>query len=104
MLYPLKFQPRFLQKMWGGRKLQSLLGKNLPDNQTIGESWELYDFPPGAIDKSDQWQSSTIANGPLAGRTLHEILSEFGPALHGDVALLGPQKQFPILIKFLDAS
>src|SRR5438445_1941304 len=44
-----------------------------------------------------------IANGPLAGRTLHEIIADFGPALCGDVPLIGPQGQFPILIKFLDA-
>jgi mannose-6-phosphate isomerase len=103
MLYPLKFQPRFLEKMWGGRKLQSLLNKKLPADKPIGESWEIYDFPPGVIDKSSNWVSSTVANGPLAGRTLHEIIQDFGAALHGDVPLVGPHGQFPILIKFLDA-
>ena len=42
-LYPLKFKPRFVEKIWGGRKLQSVLGKNLPPEKLIGESWELYD-------------------------------------------------------------
>lgn len=103
MLYPLQFRPRFLEKIWGGRKLQSVLGKPLPPDRPIGESWELYDFPPGVIDASSAWISSEIANGPLAGRTLHSVLEEFGPALHGDVPLLPPHNQFPILIKFLDA-
>jgi mannose-6-phosphate isomerase len=103
MLYPLKFQPRLLEKMWGGRKLESLLNKKLPPGKSIGESWELYDFPPGIIDNSNKWVSSTISNGPLAGRTLHEIIEDFGPALHGDVPLIPPHGQFPILIKFLDA-
>ena len=89
--------------MWGGRKLESLLNKKLPPGKSIGESWELYDFPPGVIDQSDNWVSSMIANGPLAGRTLHEIIVDFGPALCGDVPLIGPHGQFPILIKFLDA-
>src|SRR4051812_8420313 len=103
MLYPLKFQPRFLEKMWGGRKLESLLNKKLAAGKSIGESWELYDFPPGVIDKSSNWVSSIVSNGPLAGRTLHEIIHDFGHALHGDVPLVPPHGQFPILIKFLDA-
>jgi len=103
MLYPLKFRPLLLEKMWGGRKLESLLNKKLPAGKQIGESWELYDFPPGVIDKSGNWVSSVVANGPLAGRTLHEIIADFGPALHGDVPLIPPHGQFPILIKFLDA-
>ena len=36
----------------------------------IGESWELYDFPPGVVDNSSEWISAQVANGPLAGRTL----------------------------------
>jgi mannose-6-phosphate isomerase len=101
-LYPLKFKPRFVEKLWGGRKLETVLGKPLPPGKPIGESWELYDFPPGAIDSSDQWISSEIANGPLAGQTLHASISEFGLEVHGDVPLLA-SGQFPILIKFLDA-
>src|SRR4051812_49647112 len=101
-LYPLKFKPRLVEKIWGGRKLQDVLGKALPEGKAIGESWELYDFPPGVVDQSDQWVSSEIANGALAGRTLHSIVQEYGPALHGDVQLINCN-QFPILIKFLDA-
>jgi mannose-6-phosphate isomerase len=102
-LYPLKFKPRFVEKIWGGRKLQTVLGKNLPPNQMIGESWELYDFPPGVVDGSSDWVSAEVANGPLAGQTLHELIVEHGRALHGDVPLYQPHGQFPILIKFLDA-
>lgn len=127
-LYPLKFKPRYVEKIWGGRKLASVLGKPLPEGKTIGESWELYDFPPGVIDDSGQWVSSEIANGPLAGRSLHWAVGEFGPDLYGDVPMLGAPSastrqgrftdsvpaetrqgvsagpgQFPILIKFLDA-
>src|SRR5918998_3895728 len=102
-LYPLKFRPRLVEKMWGGRKLEGLLGKPLPPEKGIGESWELYDFPPGVVDKSADWVSSEIANGPHAGRTLHWAVKEFGPALHGDVPLMCGGEQFPILIKYLDA-
>jgi mannose-6-phosphate isomerase len=102
-LYPLKFTPRLLEKMWGGRKLHTLLGKTLPPAKNIGESWELYDFPPGVVDKSAAWISAPVAAGPLAGRTLHELVLEFGRDLVGDIPLVAPHGQFPLLIKFLDA-
>jgi mannose-6-phosphate isomerase len=102
-LYPLKFTPRLVPKIWGGRKLQTVLNKALPAGERIGESWELYDFPPGVVEPTDRWVSAVVSNGPFAGRTLHELVSEFESELLGDVPALGNQKQFPILIKFLDA-
>jgi mannose-6-phosphate isomerase len=101
-LYPLQFRPRLVEKIWGGRRLETALGKTLPPGALIGESWELYDFPPGVVDKYAEWVSAEIANGPLAGRSLHWAISEFGKDLYGDVPLTA-QGQFPILIKFLDA-
>lgn len=104
-LYPLKFKPRFVEKIWGGRKIETVLGKPLPAAKPIGESWELYDFPPGIVENSADWVSAEIANGPLAGRTLHSIVQEFGRELTGDIRLAGSPgaEQFPILIKYLDA-
>jgi mannose-6-phosphate isomerase len=106
-LYPLKFKPRLVEKIWGGRKFETVLGKPLPPGKPIGESWELYDFPPGVIDGAGEWVSAEVANGPLAGRSLHALLAEFGADVHGDVPLLpvagADVGQFPILIKFLDA-
>jgi mannose-6-phosphate isomerase len=102
-VYPLKFKPRFVEKIWGGRKLQTVLGKELPPGKQIGESWEIYDFRPGVVEKSADWVSAQIANGPLAGRSLHDAVGELGADLCGPVSLLGPHGQFPILIKFLDA-
>ncbi len=101
-LYPLKFKPRLLGKMWGGRKIETILGKALPLGP-IGESWEIYDFPPGVVENSGEWVSSEVAEGPLAGKTLHELVGEFGRDLNGSVPLVGKEGQFPILIKFLDA-
>src|SRR5579862_8964142 len=102
-LYPLKFVPRLVEKMWGGRKIETVLGKKLPPGQRIGESWEIYDFPPGVVDSSADWVSSSIANGPLAGRPLHWVVKEYRAELLGDVPTSGPHGQFPLLIKFLDA-
>src|SRR5690606_25530316 len=73
-LYPLKFKPRFVEKIWGGRKFESVLGKPLPPGRQIGESWELYDFPPGVVEGSSDWVSAEVAHGPLAGRTLHQLV------------------------------
>ena len=78
------------------------MGKVLPAGKRIGESWELYDFPPGVVESSKEWVSSEISNGALAGRTLHWAVSEYGAELHGDVPLINGE-QFPILMKFLDA-
>lgn len=102
-LYPFKFRPRLVEKMWGGRKLATVLGKPLPAGKPIGESWELYDFPPGIVEDSAGWISSEIDNGPLAGRTLHWAVGDFKSDLYGDVPLVGQHGQFPLLVKFLDA-
>lgn len=101
-LYPLKFHPRLVEKMWGGRKIETVLGKPLPAKKTIGESWELFDFPPGVVEKTGEWVSAQIANGPLAGKSLHWAVGEFKGDLLGNVPL-ARDGQFPILIKFLDA-
>src|SRR5687767_9191653 len=103
MLYALKFHPRLVPRIWGGRKIETLLNHSLPPGAHIGESWELYDFPPGQIEPSTTWLSSIFANGPHAGRSLHDLIQEFGPSLMGDVPLLAPHGQFPLLFKFLDA-
>jgi mannose-6-phosphate isomerase len=102
-LYPLLFKPRFVEKIWGGRKIETVLGKALPADKPIGESWELYDFPPGIVEDSTEWVSAVVNNGPLAGRSLHSLVTELGSDLLGHVPPAGKAGQFPILIKFLDA-
>lgn len=101
-LYPLQFKPRLVEKIWGGRKLETELHKSIPPAKSIGESWEIYDFPPGVIENSTGWVSAEVSDGPLAGKTLHDLVEEHGTDLLGDVPLVGPG-QFPILIKYLDA-
>ncbi len=97
-LYPLKFEPIYKEKVWGGRGLERL-GKTLPgDADTpIGESWELADMPAEA-----GGDSSRITNGPLAGKTLREAIGRFGEELLGGLPL-NEQGLFPLLVKFLDA-
>ena len=71
-VYPLKFRPLFKERIWGGQKLYEVFRKNLPEDTKIGESWELADLPE---DKSE------IVNGPLAGRTIDQVIAEFGTAI-----------------------
>lgn len=83
-LGPLLFEEIFRPLPWGGRALARLAGKRLPPGKPIGESWEISD-------------ENVAAEGPLAGRTLQEILDA------EPVGLIGRRmKRFPLLIKLLD--
>ena len=91
-VYPLIFEPILKPKIWGGRKLETLVGKRLPDGAAIGESWELADL------EDDQ---SVVAQGPAKGKTLGTLVTEWGTDLIGRAELF--ENRFPLLIKFLDA-
>jgi mannose-6-phosphate isomerase len=91
-LYPLTFRPIFKERIWGGRALEQLYGKNLPAGVPIGESWEISDRPGDA---------SVIANGPLAGKDLRWLMENHSRELLGDAK--SAQGRFPLLIKILDA-
>lgn len=85
---PLLLQPALKVKVWGGRRLEAA-GIPLPDAQPYGEAWVLHD-------------SATVAQGPLAGRALGDLLPQYGAALAGpDV---DPGAGWPLLAKLLDAS
>ena len=88
---PLTFQPIFIERMWGGRRLESELHKKLPPQKPIGESWEI-------VDRSEA--QSVVAGGPLGGRTLHELWTQEREVIFGDVP---ETPRFPLLIKILDA-
>lgn len=90
-VYPLKFEPIFKERIWGGQALRTVFGKDLPAGAKIGESWELADLPD---DKSE------IINGPLAGITINTAIEKLGAAITGRDGYKPP---FPLLIKILDA-
>jgi mannose-6-phosphate isomerase len=93
-LYPLTFEPRFVPRIWGGKKMKELYNKALPEGAAIGESWEICDRPEF---------NSLVANGALKGTTLHQLMSEYGPHLVGEKVFgLGLQR-FPLLVKLIDA-
>src|SRR5207248_6164043 len=88
---PLTFRPIFMERIWGGRKLAELFGKELPANKRIGESWEIVDRPEA---------QSFVGRGPLKGKSLHELWIEDRSSIFGDVP---DAPRFPLLIKLLDA-
>ena len=93
MLYPLKFKPILKSLVWGGEKIAPY--KGISTEQTnIGESWELSGVPGN---------ESVVAEGPLAGRTIAELVSEFKGDLVGRKVYDATGDQFPLLIKFIDA-
>ncbi|HWH80337.1 MAG TPA: type I phosphomannose isomerase catalytic subunit, partial [Candidatus Binatus sp.] len=91
-LYPLRFEPICQYRLWGGRRLTDLLKTPLQGDGPIGEAWLLSDrddFP------------SRVADGPLKGRTIAQLLEQSPEQLLGKLA--GRFERFPLLLKFLDA-
>ena len=91
-LYPLRFEPIYQYRLWGGRRLANLLSAPLPGDGPIGEAWLL-------SDRDDH--PSRVTNGPLKGQTLGQLLKQWPEQLLGTLA--GRFRRFPLLLKFLDA-
>ena len=94
-LYPLKFKTIFKDKIWGGEKIKTFLGKDFSPLPNCGETWEISGV------KSDV---SVIANGPLHGISLADLLSDEKEKLVGEKVYERFGNDFPLLIKFIDAN
>ena len=114
MLYPYRFTPILVERVWGGQTL-ARFGKTVPPGKRIGESWEI-------SDRDDA--QTVIANGPDKGKTLRQQIEAHGKELLGTncaqvpkcpgasgsqaetTASLQhsatPSLRFPLLIKLLD--
>jgi mannose-6-phosphate isomerase len=92
-LYPIKFTPILKEKVWGGNKLRTLLGKQ-HSSENLGESWEI----SGVEDNI-----SIVENGELKGKSIHELLSTFKTDFLGKKVYDSYGVQFPLLFKFIDA-
>ena len=88
---PLTFEPIFMERMWGGRRLEAEFGKKLPPQRPIGESWEIVDRPEA---------QSIVRNGMLRGKTLHELWTQYRDEIFGEAP---GSPRFPLLLKLLDA-
>jgi mannose-6-phosphate isomerase len=87
----LRFQPLYQERVWGGRALENVLGRRLPPNELIGESWEI-------VDRREA--QSVAEGGTLNGQSLRSILERHA------AEVMGPKwpanAPFPILVKWLD--
>ncbi len=92
MSEPIVFEPLFMERVWGGRRLETRYGKRLPPGARVGESWEI-------VDREEA--QSVVHDGPFRGSTLHDLWTEHRDTLFGtgfaDIA------RFPLLFKILDA-
>lgn len=93
-LYPLKFKPIYLDKIWGGDRINTLLNKDFGKLPNCGESWEI---------SGVEGNISVVENGFLAGNNLQELVEIYMGDLVGDAVFEKFGEEFPLLIKFIDA-
>lgn len=90
---PITFSPLYMQRIWGGRELERVYGRQLPDSTSLyGESWEV-------VDRENE--QSIVEGGRFHGLTLHELWVKHRDEIFG--SNLPNSDRFPILIKILDA-
>ncbi|QBO57031.1 type I phosphomannose isomerase catalytic subunit [Chryseobacterium salivictor] len=90
-MYPLKFDPIYQYRLWGGRRLENLLSKPLPEDEPVGEAWLL-------SDRKDY--ANEVSEGALKGTTLTKLMQDFRYEIMGKLG--GHFDHFPLLLKFLD--
>lgn len=91
-LYPLRFEPIYQYRLWGGQRLAELFPTPLPGTGPIGEAWLL-------SDRDDY--PSIVANGALKGQTIGQLLKQWPEQMLGKLS--EHFQRFPLLLKFLDA-
>jgi len=91
---PIIFEPLAMERVWGGRRFETLLGKKLPHGSSIGELWEMVDRPE---------TQSVVHEGDLRGKTLQELWTGHREEIFGARHKSNPSPRFPLLIKLLDA-
>ncbi len=93
-IYPLTFVPILRHYVWGGRNLETVLGRPLPPGITA-ESWEI---------SGHRSASTRVEQGPWAGTPLPAVLAALGERLvGGNAAKMLARDKFPLLVKILDA-
>jgi mannose-6-phosphate isomerase len=91
-LKPCILERKILPKVWGGRALEAVLGLDLPGDEPIGETWELYDRPDG---------SSKLRHSDL---TLRDLMLEDSTGVLGKGVWPTRGGFFPLILKYIDAA
>ena len=92
-MYPYLFQPILKEIIWGGTDIRPFKGMT-PTQEKIGESWEL-----SHVDGD----FSVVTYGADKGKTIDELIREYGESLLGTGVMKRFGTRFPLLIKFIDA-
>lgn len=87
---PIEFSPILKRACWGGRRLNTILGKKIGSHQDYAETWEICDLGE---------TQSVVLSGSYAGWTLNRLVREVPELLFGTE---NSHSQFPLLVKFLD--
>jgi mannose-6-phosphate isomerase len=94
-LYPLKFQPIFKDKIWGGNRIKTVLGMDFSPLPNCGEAWVL---------SGVAGSQTKVANGFLKGNELNELVEIYMDELLGEAVFEKFETEFPVLIKFIDSN
>jgi mannose-6-phosphate isomerase len=94
-LYPMKFKPRFKDKIWGGDRVKTILGMDYSPLPNCGEAWVLSGVPGSG---------TKIVNGFLRGNELNELVEIYMEDLVGEATFERYGNEFPLLIKFIDSN
>jgi mannose-6-phosphate isomerase len=91
---PITFKPLYMERVWGGRQLERIYGRQLLDPaKPYGESWEI-------VDREDA--QSVVNQGTHTGSTLHDLWAHHREEIFGEG--FSDHPRFPLLIKVLDSS
>lgn len=93
MSEPIFFKPIYQERVWGGRNLETALGRELPEAKVIGESWEVVDRPEAM---------SVVEGGSHDGVSLRDLIASNPTAIMGEG--YDANRPFPILVKWLDCA
>ncbi|MDQ0206368.1 mannose-6-phosphate isomerase, class I [Alkalicoccobacillus murimartini] len=88
---PIFLKPVFQERIWGGEKLNTQFGYDIPFKQT-GEAWVISAHPNG---------QNVIENGRLSGKTLKEVWENEGYLFNKGS---DTKEEYPLLVKLLDAA
>jgi mannose-6-phosphate isomerase len=94
-LYPMKFRPRFKEKIWGGDRMKTVLGMDYTPLSNCGEAWVLSGVPGS---------ETRVSNGFLKGNELNELVEVYMEDLVGEDAFERNGNEFPLLVKFIDSN
>ncbi len=94
-LYPLKFNPIYKDKIWGGQKIREVLQMDFGQLPNCGESWVISGY---------KGNHTLVKNGFLAGNDLNELVEIYMGNLVGDDVYEKHGDEFPLLIKYIDAN